>query len=43
MRAAKGKPIEWNFSNEKVAKATEQAFEDAGLEDVIVKYTPVEK
>ncbi|MFI8190971.1 Tox-REase-5 domain-containing protein [Streptomyces sp. NPDC085946] len=42
LRAANGKPVEWNFSNKKVAEAAQKAFDDADV-DVVVKYTPVEK
>ncbi|MEV6263252.1 Tox-REase-5 domain-containing protein [Streptomyces sp. NPDC051784] len=40
VRAAGGKPVEWNFSNPKVAEAAQKAFDDAGV-DVIVKHTEV--
>lgn len=39
LRAAGGKPVEWNFSNKAVADAAEEAFKDAGVR-VTVKYTP---
>ncbi|MFF3359256.1 Tox-REase-5 domain-containing protein [Streptomyces sp. NPDC002917] len=39
-RAAGDKPIEWNFSNKKVADAAQKAFDRAGV-DVIVKHTAV--
>ncbi|MGY6023117.1 Tox-REase-5 domain-containing protein [Streptomyces spinosirectus] len=42
LRAANGKPVEWNFSNEKVAKAAQRAFRQARV-NVVVKYTPVQK
>ncbi|MFE7166709.1 Tox-REase-5 domain-containing protein [Streptomyces sp. NPDC057616] len=42
LRAANGKPVEWNFSNEKAAKAAQRAFRQARV-NVVVKYTPVQK
>ncbi|MGW1889698.1 Tox-REase-5 domain-containing protein [Streptomyces sp. NPDC002004] len=42
LRAAKGKTVEWNFSNKAVADAARKAFRDAGV-DVVVKYTPWKK
>jgi Flp pilus assembly pilin Flp len=42
LRAANGKPVEWNFSNKRVAEAAQKAFDDADL-DVVVKHIPAEK
>jgi Flp pilus assembly pilin Flp len=42
LRAANGKPVEWNFSNKRVAEAAQKAFDDADL-DVVVKHIPPEK
>ncbi|MFI1416968.1 Tox-REase-5 domain-containing protein [Streptomyces sp. NPDC020731] len=38
--AARGKDIEWHFSNEEVADAARDAFEDAGLDIEVVHTTP---
>ncbi|MEU5222863.1 Tox-REase-5 domain-containing protein [Streptomyces toyocaensis] len=38
--AAKGKDIEWHFSNEEVADAARDAFEDAGLDIEVVHTKP---
>ncbi|MFF4162122.1 Tox-REase-5 domain-containing protein [Streptomyces sp. NPDC001741] len=40
LRAAGDKPVEWNFSNKKVADAAQKAFDDADV-DVVVKHTEV--
>lgn len=39
VRAANGKPVEWNFSNKQAADAAQKAFDDAGV-DVDVVHTP---
>ncbi|WP_235618026.1 Tox-REase-5 domain-containing protein [Streptomyces sp. CB02400] len=38
--AARGKDIEWHFSNEEVADAARDAFEDAGLDIEVVHTAP---
>ncbi|MFI9821675.1 Tox-REase-5 domain-containing protein [Streptomyces sp. NPDC052013] len=38
--AARGKPVEWHFSNEEVADAARDAFEDAGLDIEVVHTAP---
>lgn len=38
--AARGKDIEWHFSNEEVADAARDAFEDAGLDIEVVHTVP---
>ncbi|WP_030220398.1 Tox-REase-5 domain-containing protein [Streptomyces sp. NRRL WC-3626] len=38
--AARGKDVEWHFSNEEVADAARDAFEDAGLDIEVVHTTP---
>ncbi|GGJ93631.1 hypothetical protein GCM10011583_26390 [Streptomyces camponoticapitis] len=42
VRAANGKPVEWNFSNKQAADAAQKAFDDAGV-DVDVVHTPWKK
>ncbi|WP_330174082.1 restriction endonuclease fold toxin 5 domain-containing protein [Streptomyces sp. NBC_01498] len=42
LRAANGKPVEWNFSNQATADAAQKAFDDAEI-DVGVVHTPWEK
>ncbi|MFG2330679.1 Tox-REase-5 domain-containing protein [Streptomyces sp. NPDC048604] len=39
VEAARGKPVEWHFSNEEVMKAAKKAFRDEGL-DIKCSYTP---
>ncbi|AQU66956.1 Tox-REase-5 domain-containing protein [Streptomyces niveus] len=39
VRAANGKPVEWNFSNKQAADAAQKAFDDAEV-DVDVVHTP---
>lgn len=38
--AARGKDVEWHFSNEEVADAARDAFEDAGLDIEVVHTSP---
>ncbi|XCW06713.1 Tox-REase-5 domain-containing protein [Streptomyces sp. HUAS MG47] len=39
VEAARGKPVEWHFSNEEVMKAARKAFREEGL-DIKCSYTP---
>ncbi|WP_437094545.1 Tox-REase-5 domain-containing protein [Streptomyces sp. enrichment culture] len=40
VEAARGKDVEWHFSNEEVADAARDAFEDAGLDIEVVHTAP---
>ncbi|MEU9355116.1 Tox-REase-5 domain-containing protein [Streptomyces griseoloalbus] len=40
VEAARGKDVEWHFSNEEVADAARDAFEDAGLDIEVVHTNP---
>jgi hypothetical protein len=40
VEAARGKDVEWHFSNEEVADAARDAFEDAGLDIEVVHSAP---